>query len=76
MNNIRRQELNKIIDALKSISESIDNVKADEEISFDSMPENLQSSERGEVAQEAIENMEEAVDNIENAIASLEEATI
>ena len=43
---------------------------------FENMPEGLQNSERGEAAQEAIDNLESAMNNIEEAIDNLNEAML
>ena len=84
MNNQRRKELANIIDAMETILmpldiEDLEGVKSDiemvlmdEEMAFESMPENLQYSMRGEASQEAQDNMNEAIDLIDEFISDYE----
>lgn len=85
MNNQRRKELNNIAAAMENVSmpvdiEQLEGIKSDiemvlmdEEMSFDSMPENLQYSMRGEMSQEAQDNMNEAIDAIDEFISEYED---
>ena len=85
MNNQRRRELNRIvttmesvsmpvdIDELEGIKSDIEMVLMDEEMAFESMPENLQYSMRGETSQEAQDNMNEAIDLIDEFISDYED---
>lgn len=84
MNNQRRKELANIvatmenictvdIDELKGIKSDIESVLWDEEFAFESMPENLQYSMRGEASQEAQDNMNEAIDLIDGFISDYED---
>lgn len=84
MNNQRRKELENIvatmenictvnIDELEGIKSDIESVLWDEEFAFESMPENLQYSMRGEASQEAQDNMNEAIDLIDEFINDIEE---
>ena len=68
MNNQRRKELNNIAAAMENVSmpvniKKLEGIKSDiemtlmdEEMAFESMPENLQYSMRGEASQEAQDN--------------------
>lgn len=84
MNNQRRKELANIvatmenictidIDELEGIKSDIESVLWDEEFAFESMPENLQYSMRGEASQEAQDNMNEAIDLIDGFISDYED---
>ena len=85
MNNQRRKELTNIastmesvcmpidIEELEGIKSDIEMVLMDEEMAFDSMPENLQYSMRGEASQEAQDNMNEAIDVIDEFISDYED---
>ena len=85
MNNQRRKELNNIAAAMENISmpvdiEQLEGIKSDiemvlmdEEMAFDSMPENLQYSMRGETSQEAQDNMNEAINAIDEFISEYED---
>lgn len=71
MNKERRNKIAKIIQEIERIKDGLQSVLNDEEFSFDNMPENLQSSMRGEESEEAIENMNEAVDALREAMDRL-----
>jgi len=85
MNNQRRKELNNIAAAMENVSmpvdiEELEGIKSDiemvfmdEEMAFESMPENLQYSIRGEASQEAQDNMNEAIDLIDEFISDYED---
>lgn len=84
MNNQRRKELANIVIAMESVCmpvdiEELEGIKSDiemvlmdEEMAFDSMPEGLQYSMRGEASQEAQDNMNEAIDLIDEFISDYE----
>ena len=74
MNKERRREIETLIDELDDLKARIESVQSDEQDYFDNMPENLQSSERGEMAEEAIGNLDSALDSLDEAIDSLREA--
>lgn len=72
MNKDRRNKIQQIIDNINLVKSKLQNVLDDEEFAFDSMPENLQYSIRGEESQEAIDYMNEAIEHLDNAIEVLE----
>lgn len=84
MNNQRRRELTNVANeiacindatdfgTLESIKSDIEMILMDEEMAFESMPENLQYSMRGEASQEAQDNMNEAIDTIDEYISDAE----
>jgi hypothetical protein len=72
MNNARRIKIKKIIKDIETIKNDLQDILSDEEFAFDSMPENLQYSSRGEESQEAIDYMNEAMDGLDNAVEQLE----
>lgn len=72
MNKQRRRE---IIEVIKRIEKIVSSILSDEEEAFDNMPENLQNSERGDISQDAQDNLSCAVDSLEEAISYLEEAS-
>lgn len=85
MNKQRRKELANIVSAMENVStpidiEELEGIKSDiemvlmdEEMAFDSMPEGLQYSMRGEMSQEAQDNMNEAIDLIDEFISEYED---
>lgn len=71
MNKQRREKLRNINRKLEEINSELNAVKDDEEWAFESMPENLQSSMRGEDSQEYISIMEDVIDHIEQALEQM-----
>jgi hypothetical protein len=74
MNRERRKLIDKIIRCLDDVKTDVEGVLEDEQSYFDEMPENFQDSERGEVAQEAIDNLQNAIDQIDEVIELAETA--
>jgi phage shock protein A len=88
MNKARRKDINKLIEKLQSLQgdlevlmEELENIKTEEEDYLDNIPENLQSSERYEKAENAVDNLETAYgeleemrDRIDDVVSYLEEA--
>ena len=71
MNKTRRKELLEIIkllsevqdkDDLYAVINELESIKDDEQDYYDNIPENLQSSQRAEDSEAAIENLDEALD--------------
>lgn len=83
MNNQRRKELNKIstemsvatIEDLESIKSDIEMVLMDEEMAFENMPEGIQMSYRGEMSEEAQDNMTDAIDQIDDFLSEYGEGS-
>ena len=85
MNKQRRKELANIVTAMENVSTPVDieelegiksdieSVLMDEEFAFESMPEGLQYSMRGEASQEAQDNMNKAIDAIDEFISDYED---
>ena len=73
MNKQRRKIISECTLQIEEIKLKLEDVKSDEEFAFDSMPENLQGSERGEEMEEAIDCLEEAIDSLDSAIEQLNE---
>ena len=71
MNNQRRKE---IVSAIRKIELIVSDILSDEEEAFENMPESLQGSERGDISQEAQDNLSCAIDALEEAISYLEDA--
>lgn len=73
MNKQRRKIISECTTQIEEIKLKLEDVKSDEEFAFDSMPENLQGSERGEEMEEAIDCLEEAIDSLDSVIEQLNE---
>jgi len=74
MNKTRRAEINALISDLQSAKDRAKSIRDEEQEYLDNMPESLQSSERGEAAQEAVSNLEYATDAFDDLIQNLEDA--
>ena len=74
MNKIRRKSLRDIIDQLEELKGSLEDLQAEEEEYRDNIPENMQSSERYELADAACDSLSDAVENLEEVINSIEAA--
>jgi hypothetical protein len=76
MNRERRKKIMNIHDELENVVCKLNDILDDEQMAFDSMPEGLQSSQRGEDSEESIDNMSEAIEYIERAIEMLDDICI
>lgn len=74
MNKQRRKEIQTISNDLIPLMTSIEDLLAEEQDYLDNMPENLQSSEKAEIAENAISCLEEASSNIQALLDNLSEA--
>lgn len=74
MNKERRKQLAQAQEMLEQAQSIIEDCLGEEEDYRDNMPENLQGSEKYEVADNACDNMQYALDNISEAISNVEEA--
>jgi len=74
MNKPRRKALQEIIDQLEELKGSVADIQSEEEEYRDNMPENLQSSERYEKAEEACDSLSDAISSLEDAIGNIGEA--
>ena len=72
MNDQRRKEIAKAIALLKDAYEIVNECASGERDYFDNMPESLQSSDKGQNAEEAADTLDEVVSNIECAIEDIE----
>lgn len=75
MNKQRRKALEKIASVIDAAKNELEEVMAEEEEYRDNIPENLQGSERYEIAEAACESLSDAIDLLDDAISSIENAT-
>jgi prefoldin subunit 5 len=64
----------KATEKLEEAKGMIEGAKEGEEESLEALPENMQSGEKGEKMQAAIDALDEAANDIDNAISNLETA--
>lgn len=74
MNNDRRKEINKAIGLLQEAFSILEIARDEEQEYYENMPENLQSSERYQKAEDAYNQLESACSLIEEAIGECENA--
>ena len=74
MNKDRRARIQALINKLEDIKEDIDFIKDEEQEYYDNMPESIQAGEKGDKAQEAVDNLDYAYSQIDEVIEYLEEA--
>jgi hypothetical protein len=72
MNKVRRSAIVKAKSELEEIYSVIEQLKDEEQAYYDNMPESLQQSEKGIIAEAAVNELDEAADNIQSAIANLD----
>lgn len=74
MNNARRKTIESLLNQISSLREEIEAVTSDEQDAFDSMPESLQQSERGQASESAISSLENAGNQLDDVMGELSEA--
>lgn len=73
MNKTRLAEIKKISAGIEVLKDNLQSILIEEEWAFESMPENLQGSERGDRSQDAQEYLNEAIDKLGEAIEQLDD---
>ena len=73
MNKERRKIIKGIIESLDVAKSDLEQMREEEQIAFDNMPEELQMSKKGETLEDTIFNIEDAMDNVDYAIDTLSE---
>ena len=66
MNKIRRNELGNILERLDALMCDLETIKDNEQEAYDNLPESLQSSDRGDLMCENIDDLESAYDNLQD----------
>ena len=75
MNKQRRKEIQSVIEQLQSLQSTIEGLRDEEQEYYDYMPENFQSGERGQAAEDAISYMDDAISSIDEVVSALESST-
>ena len=73
MNKEHRKIIKDIIESLEVAKSDLEQMREEEQIAFDNMPEELQMSKKGETLEDTIFNIEDAIDNVDYAINTLSE---
>lgn len=74
MNNLRRKQIQEIIDKLEALKDDIVAITEEEQDYHDNIPENLQGGERFEASLCAIEMLENAQNSLDEVIEALQDA--
>lgn len=75
MNAERRKALAEIQDRISDICSDLEAIKDEEDEYMENIPENMQSGERYEKAEEAVNALESALDSLEEARDYIDTAT-
>jgi len=59
--------------AIQEAYDKLNDVREEEEEAYDNLPEGLQCSERGDLMQDAIDNLDEAVSSLDEVISNLDD---
>lgn len=73
MNNERRKKIREWLKKLGMIKRELEAICSEEEMCYDTMPENLQGAINGINSEEAIDKMNEAIDYLSDAADAVEE---
>lgn len=73
MNRQRRKRLADAFDKIAEIMETLDEVKADEQESYENLPDNFRNGDRGEEMEGYIEMIEEAYNYLDDASSVIEQ---
>jgi ABC-type transporter Mla subunit MlaD len=74
MNKQRRKQLDAIIAKIQELSSDLECIMDEEQEYLESIPENLQSSERYEKAETACDSLQCALDSLEECVENIETA--
>ena len=75
MNKARRQLIREVVQDISSLSSRLESIKDDEDSARDSMPENLQSSEKYEESERCSDIIGDAISELNDIGETLEEIT-
>lgn len=74
MNNKKRKQIEEIVSTLMDLQSEIEYLRDEEQEIVDNTPENLQGTERFEIAEAAAENLDSACSSMDELIDYLNEA--
>lgn len=75
MNKERRKAITNAIDKLNEAITELETCRDEEQEYLDNMPENLQGSEKYDLAEQAVSYLDDAIDSISEAIDNADSAT-
>jgi hypothetical protein len=74
MNKDRRKQIDDVYEKIQDLVGTVEDIQYEEQNAFDSMPEGLQESERGQAASEAADHLVDAMDCLNSALDALDAA--
>lgn len=74
MNKQTRARLSSIYGQMDSLTEELDDLMLDQQDIYDTIPENLQQSERGMAQEDIVDSLDTAVECFRKGLESLQEA--
>lgn len=74
MNEERRKSLDRVLNLIEDAKSIVDEMKGLEEEALESLPESMQSGDKGEKMQVTIDALSEAYDNLETALEHINTA--
>ena len=74
MNKDRRKQIDEAGSVLQDALALIEQIRDDEQESFDNMPESLQQSDRGTASEAAIEELDDSAGNLQYIIDTIDNA--
>ena len=75
MNKERRKSLTTLIPDLDRLKNTLEQIRDEEQESFDAMPEGFQQSQRGADSEAAIYLIEQCIDYVESTVDNINEIT-
>lgn len=73
MNRDRRKRLQEVYDALEEQLTALEEIRDEEQESYDNYPESLQESERGQALYENVDSLDSAYYDLESLMESIQE---
>lgn len=73
MNKDRRKRLQEVRDALEGQLATLEEIRDEEQESYDNYPESLQESERGQALYQNVESLESAYNDLESLMEGIQE---
>lgn len=70
---IGKKTVNEVLNSIAILIDEISNIQSDEQYAFDSFPENLQYSVKGEAMEYAISEMDDAIGALDELVEMLEQ---
>lgn len=76
MNKVRRRAIENVLNQLRDLQTSVEELSNEERECLDNIPENLQGSTNYEESERAADSLDSAYDSIEEACGNLEDAML